>query len=110
MNKKFEELEINLNEYLKNNGVLEIPTDNKEKLKLLKRIYFNSKVEIDVNDLKHSKDVKNGVNDPTYIDRIQNLEVNAYNSLYYISCVSGIVREEKRMKRIAKIKSFLKIK
>ena len=90
------EFEENLVNYLKNNGVTEIPSSNKEKLTLLKKIVFNSRVNIDYTDLKHSKDVADGISDPEYINNIHNLEVNVYNGLYYSSNVNGILREEKR--------------
>ena len=105
-----QEFEKNLENYLKNKGVKEIPSSNKEKLKLLKNIYYNSKVEIDIADLRHTKEVEQGIHDSNYISTIQNLELDSYNSLFYISCVSNLVREEKRMARAAKIKSFFKIK
>lgn len=107
------ELEFNkkLENYLKNNGVNDIPTNNKEKLKLLKAIVFNGKVDIDVADLKQAKNRANGVKDKdnTYFDTIQNLELNVSDGLYYIANIKGIVKEERKLKRRTKIKSFFKI-
>ncbi len=107
MEKEFEE---NLEKYLKENGVKEVPSTNKEKLEILKKIVFNSKVDIDIADLKNSNNREKGITDNTYVDKIQNLEVNVYNGLYYISNVRGIVREERKLERKAKIKKFFGLK
>ena len=104
------EFNKNLDEYLKKNGVKEIPTTNKEKLRLLRTIVYNSKVSIDLADLKQSSNRSKGISDPSYVDTIQNLEINVYNGCYYISNVRGIVREERKLSRIAKVKSLFGVK
>lgn len=107
MQKEFEE---DLEKYLRDNGVRIIPGSNKEKLELLKKIVFNSKIDIDIIDLKNNNNRENGIIDNSYLDEVQNLEVNVYNGLYYISNVRGIVREEKKLERKAKIKKFFGLK
>ena len=77
---------------------------------LLKKIVFNSKIDIDIIDLKNNNNRENGIIDNSYLDEVQNLEVNVYNGLYYISNVRGIVREEKKLERKAKIKKFFGLK
>ena len=104
------EFEEGLTDYLKKNGIEEIPTSNKEKLELLKKIVFHSRVDIDFTDLKHSKEVAKGIKDDNYINNIHNLEINVYHGLYYISNVKGIIREEKKLERRAKIKKIFKLK
>ena len=105
-----QEFEENLVNYLKNNGVTEIPNDKKETLQLLKRIVFNSRVNIDCIDMAHTKEVAKGIKDPEYINNIHNLELNVYNGLYYISNVNGIIREEKKLAKKSKIKKLFRIK
>ena len=107
MQKEFEE---DLEKYLRDNGVRIIRGSNKEKLELLKKIVFNSKIDIDIIDLKNNNNRENGIIDNSYLDEVQNLEVNVYNGLYYISNVRGIVREEKKLERKAKIKKFFGLK
>ena len=104
------EFEENLTNYLKNNGIEEIPSTNKEKLQLLKNIVFNSRVNIDCADLKHSKDVAAGIKDEGFLENIQNLEVNVHNGLYYIANIRGIVKEERKLERKTKIKKILGMK
>ncbi len=107
MEKEFEE---KLVEYLKKNGINDIPTTNKEILKTLKNIVYNERVNIDCADLRHNSNVKSGIDDIGYIDNVQNLEINVQNGLYYIANVGAVVREERKLERIAKFKKILKIK
>lgn len=107
MEKEFEE---RLEKYLSDNGAKIIPSSNKEKLEILKKIVFNGKIDIDIADLRNANNKENGIIDTNYIDKIQNLEVNVSDGLYYICIIRGIIREEKRLERNTKIKRFFKLK
>lgn len=107
MDKEFEE---ELENYLKENGVKIIPGSNKEKLEILKAIVYNSRYDMDIAELKNNADKDKGITDDSYLDKVQNLELNLYNGLYYIINVKGIVKEEKKLKRRIKIKRFFGLK
>lgn len=104
------EFEAKVENYLKNNGVKEMPTNNKDKLELLKKIVFSTKVSVDCIDLEHAKKLAEGIKDEGYLENVQNLELNISNGLYYISNVRGILKEERKLERKAKIKRIFKIK
>lgn len=104
------EFKTSLNEYLAVNGVDMAFTSNKEILKELKKIVFDSRVCVDLEDLKHSKELEKGINNANYIDTVNNLEINVQAGLYFISTVNGIVREERKLRIKSGIKKVLRIK
>ena len=105
------DFEEELVEYLKKNGAIEIPDSNVERLKLLRRIVYNEKVNLDIVDMKYAKDKENGVADVNvYIDRLHEIQGNIHDALYYVSNVSGMVKEEKKLKRKTLFKRIFGIK
>ena len=105
--KRFEkDLEV----YLKNNGVEKIPTDNKQRLAILKAIVEKSKVDEDIADIINTKNRSKGIEDPEFLSKVQNLEVNIYNGTYHIANVKYLIKKEKKALRKAKIKKIFGIK
>lgn len=104
MGSSFEE---RLEDYLRKNGIEEIPSNKKEVLKLLNKIVYESKVDIDYTDMLHSNN-NDKLNDEEYVRAIRNLEINLTNAQYYLSNVRGIIKEEKRLKRKEAIKKLFK--
>ena len=107
MQKEFEEKLVN---YLKKNGVEEIPSDNKQLLALLDNIAYNKRVDIDFLEIEHNK-VKSTETEKdrdNYVKSVQNLEIDVHNAEYYMANIRGIIKQEKRLKRKKFIKKLFK--
>ena len=102
--------EEDLDTYLKNNGIEEIPTDNKKKLIILRAIVEKSKIDRDVADIINEKNKSKGIADPEFLPTVQNLEVNICNGIYHIGKVKYLIKKNKKAIRKEKIKKFLRIK
>ena len=104
MKKSFD---VDLNSYLKDNGIEEVSSDNKEKLKQLYNIVRTRRVDMDCLDFKYSTD-KSCMAAEDYVSTIQNLQINITEGYYYICNVKDIIKEEKRF--AAKVKKLFGIK
>lgn len=95
----------NLEEYLKNNGIEEMPKTKKELYKTLKAVLFNIKVAEDHTDLVYSKG-KDTISRDEYLDRLEDINKNYINGIYYKINVRNIIKEERKQK----IKAIFRLK
>lgn len=89
-----------LDKYLEGYGIEEDLT-NKEKLEILKKIKFNTKVEQDVLEMRYQKD-KSKISSEEFLTTLNNLYIDQVNVEGYILQVRGLIRQEKH----SKIKTF----
>ena len=101
-----------LDEFLKKNGVRELPSSNKEKLKILRQITYNEKVNVDCLELAYQKNKGTDKAIPLdeYLDLTHRLEINSHIASYLAANLKMVVKEEQRLERLAKIKTLFKRK
>lgn len=101
-----------VDDFLKKNGVKELPDSNKEKLKMLRQITYNEKVNVDCLEIAYEKNkgTDKEISTDEYLDLTHRLEINSHNASYLAANLKLVVKEEQRLERIAKIKTLFRKK
>lgn len=92
---------IPLKEFLESYGFDVSILSDKEKIKILKNIYFNASIEKDLEELKFSKkpEPRNDEDIREYMSNISNLDVDQRNAQIHILMIKEICKENRKLKR-----------
>ena len=96
--------------YREKNRVELVPTCDKDRMRGLRAIIFNEKVNLDYFDQARAQ---KKIESDEYLRLLEKSRLNIYQSLGYMAIIEEVAREEKRAKRKAnfqKIKDFFRKK
>ncbi len=109
-----ENVMLSLEEFLQKYGFNASSLTTKEKLKVLKQMYFTNGVDRDWEELKYSKiDVEHKTEEAKteFVTTIENLEIDRCNILSQIVFIKRFQKEERKLQRkrnVQKVLKFLK--
>lgn len=96
--------------YLEKNRIEGYAANDKERIKKLKAVIFNEKINLDFNELRRSH---NDLTKDEYLELLEKSRSNICQSIGYIAIVEEMVKQERKDKRKAnmqKIKSIFRKK
>lgn len=100
---------IPIEDFFKKYGIETEKLDNKEKLKILKRIIFTIGVEKDLEELSYAKNKESKtITESEYINNIRNLSLIQFQAQCYIFMIKQIKKEERKLKRKANYQKIIK--